>query len=425
MFKLHFRDRNNEKHIMYYDQHTSDLLDHNKNPYLVHNEQNLVWKEAIKISKENPGTKVKAPSTLKIQLGLGCNYSCSYCLQSSQIHKSSASSTRDAEIFIKTLDVWLEGSPKRIEFWGGEPLLYWKKIELLVPELQKRFPNAEYIIITNGTLLNKEIVDKLDEWNFGVGMSHDGPGQAVRGDDPFMNEEIKKNIDYAVSVLGKKRKMSFNSVLTSVNYDVEKIIEWFSKIYPEMPVTFEGVVHDYNGEGTNSRFTEEQLKDLTKNLTLQIIYGSAVQGSIATKMKDFADSLINKRPSSALYQKCGMDMQDKLAVDLLGNVITCQNTGGQGEHKIGHVKSFDKISLTTSTHWSFKEECQSCPVLQLCKGSCMYLEGDNWSASCNAEFAYNKAIFAGMLYHITGMILERIEGNMIRPKLPGDTNENQ
>lgn len=414
MFILHMSDKDGNKKLLKYDQHTSSLTDENDIPLFT--PEDTKWNAAITINKELPGKKVKAPSRLKIQLGLGCNYSCSYCLQSSHIHKAAASSTADAQIFLKTLDTWLEGTPNQIEFWGGEPLLYWKKLEVLVPELKNRYPNARLLMITNGTLLTKEIVDQLVDWDFNVGISHDGPGQSVRGDDPFENPEIKENIDYAVVRLGEKQKMSFNAVLTTKSYDVEKVISWFKEIYPLTPVTFEGVVHNHNNN-SDSMFTEEQLQDLTRNLTLQLIYKTAIAGSIADKMNDFVLSLSKRRPSTALYQKCGMDREDQLAVDLLGNVLTCQNVGGKSEHKIGHVRSFDKISLNTSVHWSFREECQSCPVLQLCKGSCMYLEGNDWAASCNAEFAYNKAIMAGTLFHLTGMVLEKIEGTMIRPQI--------
>jgi hypothetical protein len=38
-----------------------------------------------------------------------------------------------------------------------------------------------------------------------------------------------------------------------------------------------------------------------------------------------------------------MDSPDAIAVDLRGNVMTCQNTGAKGAHKIGHVADFDAI----------------------------------------------------------------------------------
>lgn len=416
MFRLHLTARDGSKHVLLYDQHTS-VLTREDGSFLIAPEPRTKWEEFVPVSKDNPGKKIRAPKRLKIQLGLGCNYSCSYCLQSAEIHKASATSTRDAEIFLKMLDRWLEGKPERIEFWGGEPLLYWKKIEVLTPELKRRFPDAEMVMVTNGTLLTDEIIDRIDEWDFSVAISHDGPGMRLRGPDPLDDPEKLLMIDRLIKLRTPKHKFSFNAVLTPVSYDVEKVIEWFKERWPEVVVSFEGVVHDYLGNA-ESRFTEEQLSDLTSNLALQIACGTAVKSPmIQRKMNDFLQSVQYQRPSKALWQKCGMDRDDAIAVDLLGNVMTCQNVGGQGEHKIGHVNSFDKISLTTATHWSLRDECSSCPVLQLCKGSCMYQEGDQWAASCHAEFALNKAVLAGSLFYLTGMLLERIEGYMIRPQL--------
>ena len=91
-------------------------------------------------------------------------------------------------------------------------------------------------------------------------------------------------------------------------------------------------------------------------------------------------SIQRQRPIEALGQKCGMDQPDAIAVDLRGNVMTCQNTGAKGAHKIGHVADFDAIALDTATHFAFREECMACPVVQLCKGSCMFLEGEFFQA---------------------------------------------
>ena len=52
-----------------------------------------------------------------------------------------------------------------------------------------------------------------------------------------------------------------------------------------------------------------------------------------------------------------MDSPDAIAVDLRGNVMTCQNTGAKGVHKIGHVADFDGIALNTATHFAFRLEC--------------------------------------------------------------------
>lgn len=416
MFILHMSDREGENHVLKYDPHTSTLIREDGQAVVAPGEGILQnWEEVVPVSKDKPGKKSNAPKRLKIQLGLACNYSCSYCLQGHQIAKAAATSTKDVMRFLDGLDDWLVGSPERIEFWGGEPFLYWKKIEVLVPELRKLFPKARISTVTNGTLLTKEIVDKLMEWEIAIGISHDGPAQHVRGPDPFDDPKMIEVFEYAAETLTTRNLMGFNAVLSTASYDPDAVIDWFLQRFPNVPVTFEGVVHDYEGS-TNSRFTQAQLKDLTETVAFQIMRGTATRaGSISQRVSDFFLSLANRRPSYSLSQKCGMDKADSIAVDLLGNVMTCQNVGGQGEHKIGTVNDFSKIRLHTSTHWSHKEECTNCPVLQICKGSCMYLEGDQWIASCNAEFAYNSGVLAGALFVLTGLVLRRIEGHIVRP----------
>ena len=75
--------------------------------------------------------------------------------------------------------------------------------------------------------------------------------------------------------------------------------------------------------------------------------------------REFYASIQRRRPIEALGQKCGMDSPDAIAVDLRGNVMTCQNTGAKGVHKIGHVDDFSAIALDTATHFAFRPECVS------------------------------------------------------------------
>ena len=125
---------------------------------------------------------------------------------------------------------------------------------------------------------------------------------------------------------------------------------------------------------------------------------------------------MTKRPSSAVGQKCGMDRSDNIAVDLKGNVLTCQNESPvevsfNGEsHLIGSVDDFDNIKLKSSTHWSFRDNCAKCPVLQLCKGSCMFLHGPLWELGCDNSYSDNIPYFMSAIELLTGYIPYYIEG---------------
>lgn len=44
-------------------------------------------------------------------------------------------------------------------------------------------------------------------------------------------------------------------------------------------------------------------------------------------------------------------------------------------------------------------------VVQLCKGSCMFLEGDFFKQSCANEFAFNMGIMMAAVWHLTGKVV--------------------
>jgi uncharacterized protein len=52
-----------------------------------------------------------------------------------------------------------------------------------------------------------------------------------------------------------------------------------------------------------------------------------------------------------------------------------------------------------------QSECMSCPVVQLSKGSCMFLERDLFKQSCANEFAFNMGIMMAAVWHLAGMVI--------------------
>ena len=130
---------------------------------------------------------------------------------------------------------------------------------------------------------------------------------------------------------------------------------------------------------------------------------------------EYINSISTERPAYSLGQKCGMDEIDTIAVDLRGNVLTCQNVSAAStspsgnQHLIGHVSQMDKIKLNTSTHWSARKECVGCPVLQTCKGACMYLQGNLWDFACNNAYTDHVPFLAAAIESLTGYLPYYIE----------------
>lgn len=421
VYTLHCRTRSGNAVALRYAPHTSELLDASGRP-LLQDARAASFASVEAVAPTRPGRKSREVHTLKIQLGLGCNYACSYCSQATAAADAPVTRTADADRFLAGLDGWLQGSPRAIEFWGGEPFLYFAKLRRLVPALRRRFPDAVFVVVTNGTLLDAEILDFIERWDLTLAVSHDGPGQHLRGPDPFEDEARAHWLRTLWLRRGReRRRVLFNVVLTPANADIAATARWFAERLGDEQVGLqvEGIVSVYDDRTLHGAgcWSEADYATLHHSIVEGFVHGEALRfQGLRDKARDFIGSLQHRRPSSALGQKCGMDRPDQLAVDLQGRVMTCQNTGAQGRHHLGDVESVEQVRLDTAMHWSHRTGCIHCPVLQLCQGSCMYLQDDHFSRSCENEYRYHLAILAGALQSATGLRLEEITGDIRRPQ---------
>lgn len=407
----------NEQTTLYYNNATSELLDAERNPMFVDAAASEVsWGKAFAVSSATPGNKANI-KTLKISLGLSCNYECSYCNQRFMPHADSTNPD-DVQGFVDGLDAWVKEPPSRIEFWGGEPLVYWKTLKPLAELLRTKYPDAHFNMITNGSILDGEKNEWIDRMGFGIGLSHDGPGYHARGLDPLDNPEQKAWIMDLWKRLGPQR-MSVNAMVHRDNKSRAAVESFLVKHFGEEILIGEGAYIDpYDEGGLASSLQSEGEAIEFRNQALQEIRDGKVNRFQLTNKKvvDFIESIVNRRPAESLGQKCGMDREENIAVDLKGNVITCQNTTVAGiapnglSHNLGHVSDLENVKLKTATHWSHRDECPDCPVLQLCKGSCMYLEGQLWDVGCDNSYSDNIPFLAAAIEVMTGFLPFYIEG---------------
>lgn len=420
VFKIKaIKDQNKEIKEFIYDNQNSTLVDAETNQSVVQNiEVKRLFDNVPVVSKETPLGK-KTPRTLKISLGLSCNYECEYCSQRF-VPRADETNPDSVDNFINRLDSWVKQPPEKIEFWGGEPFVYIKTLKPLAERIKEKYPTADLSVITNGSLLNKEINEWLDNMGFFVAVSHDGPGQPVRGPDPLEDPEKKEAILDLYKRLHHKNRFSFNSMMNSYNPSREKIQNFFIELTGDKNITIgEGLFIDpYDEGGLSTSLPTESHMYAYRNLAFYEMRKGAMSNFTNVKQKtaDFVNSIRVKRPAKMVGQKCGMDKEDNIAVDLNGNVITCQNVSHvsrapNGEsHKIGHISDFENIKLNTATHWSKRPECSNCPVLHICRGSCMFLEGNLWEVACNNAFSDSIPIFAAAIEFLTGYVPIHIEG---------------
>jgi uncharacterized protein len=384
-------------------------------------------------SKKSPLKKSKNITKLKIQMGLSCNYSCDYCSQKF-VGRPPETSKKDIEDFMKKLEVleFTEQQGLSVEFWGGEPFVYWKTMKPLAEAIMEKFSHwknrPKFSVITNGSILTRDICAWLYYMGFYVSISHDGPGQSVRGPDPFEDEEAKKIVLEFYKIMKPQGRISFNSMLNSKNKDRKAIHDWFINFTgdPQVPLGEGALVDAYDLDGmNNSLSTKQEHFEFRRNSfnDIRSNNGYIGFGTILQKIDGFTNSVMNQQPASGLGQKCGMDDQHVLAIDMKGNVLTCQNvsaveTAMNGEsHLGGNLDDYDNVELKSATHWANREECSKCPVLHMCKGSCMFLDGQFWKTTCDNAYSDNIALFALAFEKMTsGYIPLYINSNELPPE---------
>ena len=423
LFEIHAERQGGDSKIFYYDNETNTLTSQDGSvfEYPEGTWQSEGQEEYKPFDKDHPLKKSKSIQLLKIQLGLGCNYSCDYCSQKF-VERAPETSKKDIDAFLEKLDVleFDEAKGLKIEFWGGEPFVYWKTFKPLAEAILDRFShwkhNPQFSVITNGSILNEEMIDWLMMMNFSVSISHDGPGQAVRGPDPFDDPEQKKRLLGFYRMMTRLKKgISFNPMMNSKNKSRKAVYDWFVELTGDKNIRLGegGIVDAYDEDGiTNSLQTLKEHFEYRQTAFADIFHSDGQIGfvGIIDKIDHFTQDVLSHSHSKYLGQKCGMDNEHVLAVDLRGNVMTCQNvssleTGKNGEsHHGGNLDDYDNVEIKTSTHWSNRKECSSCPVLHLCKGACMFLDKKFWDISCANSYSDNVALFALSIQKMTGYI---------------------
>lgn len=352
---------------------------------------------------------------LRIVLGTKCNYKCAYCSQSFNAPEEQSTTIEDARIFFDRLDEWLVGEPKRIELWGGEPLVYLKFLQDLLPKLREKFPNAQITTITNGSLLTDEIVDFLVKYKVCFSISHDAYGQSIRGDDILTDPEKVRIIDRARhlvnSLTAPKQSFTFNTTYNKKVLDPIKTKEFFTQYFgKDIVVSSDPVLAVGRADVDNETLpNDEELQEFAENVATAVLLPAQCSSySLFRYVNLFFDSLKNALPLDKVGQKCDVDRDSSLVVDILGNVYTCQNFVKKGYEK-GSVYAFDDIDIRDVQHFSNRKSCKSCPFVHLCMGGCPAIQGNAFAKTCRVKIAYYSGLFIGAIFKATNLIPQSIE----------------
>ncbi|MGD2090277.1 MAG: radical SAM protein [Candidatus Aminicenantes bacterium] len=366
----------------------------------------------------------KGLSQIIIEVSRICNCNCAYCATSGKYSKSKNFKIHmSRETCRKAVDFFCEralnSEDAYISFYGGEPLLRFDLIRETVEYVKTKYQNKKYSfnLTTNGTLINKEILDFLIENDFSIMVSLDGPEHINDRYRRFKNgkgsfKRILKNLEF-IREYNKdyySSRVSISCVLAPPFDKIDDILDFFStyKIFKEIKdkirsntVDTSGTsfIEDFDlGDSFNDystisnkfieRFKKAILDNNLNNLTIE-------KTQVYNILYNFA-----KRAVKSLYDHvqplgaCHIGMR-RVFVTTNGDFYICERAGDN--YKIGcvdHGFDYERIAFYYRKLEEVLEDCRSCWAIIYCE-RCWALIGnlDEFTGKRKEEFCtMNKKI---------------------------------
>lgn len=384
--------------------------------------------------------RFKNPTNLRIFLGGYCNFRCKYC---SQEHTEKELITPDKlKDFMKSLDAHLDmSSLNLVQFWGGEPLMYWDAICYLMDAFMERLPRIGFSMVTNGSRMNETIAKRiLSMDNFGLILSHDGPGQHLRtiseATDALRNKRLKSlflTIAKEKCAHGDKRtfanegrNFAVNPVLTVANNNLPELVAWYDETFgvevpiaeciPLIPTSTEmmaltpfDIGDVYFSEGVLLYSAAKYARMIYNTFTtmpLERFDNYNLQYKLFLAKVLSPDFQVNSTKAS-----CFTTDPYVLTLDIDGNILPCQTYHNRrcGNINVPVKKSDERIldglvELPVLNNWKKRSECHNCPALPFCMGGCPYLSEDAHEIDCKIKLTHYHGLVCVYLDKIADML---------------------
>jgi uncharacterized protein len=330
--------------------------------------------------------------TLAIVLGMECNFGCLYCFEGKQKGKKDMDDKTADQLIIFIKKHFKPGKKKLLlQFYGGEPLLYTKRIvylaERLKPFIEEMGAEFCFDLVSNGSLLTEQVVDKLNRWGLdGIKVTIDGPPDNHNSFRPFKSGV--KSFDIIVENITKVCRKT--KIRMGGNY-TDKTFHDFATVLDLL--SLKGI-------------TPDKIERVSFNIVMQVndkITSNEFVGGCATINEPWLckgalhvrqEVMRRGYPVAELGPEvCAVEVDDAYTVHYDGSLYKCVTWVGHEQYRIGDVWQGVTENYQEShslNHWRQEEKCQKCAYLPLCFGDCRYMvyqrDGHMGNVDCRKPF---------------------------------------
>lgn len=327
--------------------------------------------------------KAKRLSKLTVICTYACNLNCQYCFyKDRQDEYQYTQGMLQPEVLIETIHGLLEEYPEGIEtivFFGGEPLLNFEAIKKVVPQIielykEKNVAPADFGIITNGTIMNQEIIDFLNEYKVILTVSIDGTKEIHNEMRKFKlgngsYEQIVENIHR----LREKREFALYVEMTLnkkhiLAYKPNEAIKWLKEIEQ---MGFDGIELGVVDHSKSDIAITEADKEIFKQMYSEMQEYLFENMFHENGMKCLSSIRILKRMQSKEYSivPCGAGI-NSLVLDWNGIIAPCYLLIDKKAFSMGSIeegfKENKRVEEFLASYEKKPLECENCWMRNIC-----------------------------------------------------------
>lgn len=269
----------------------------------------------------------------------------------------------------------------KVEFWGGEPLIYLDEIKYIIDRTINK-PLA-FFMVTDGSLLDLDFAKYCIDKNMFISIEYGGTSQHLRNnidilDNPVVLECITYLLDTKPYTSGFDT-VKFNIAMIDGNYSVKLNKEYISK---KLDISKERI--KLNGEGSMYNIKPNMnvinIKDIYSNIMSNALIDYQT-GHLQFYRRILRFLLVIRFRSriETLTTKCGIGSKNVDLKTVGDNIVTCQNIN----------YPFDILYFKDRT------KCKDCIAAHICKGGCPAIPETSsvFSINCDVKYQESLAIF--------------------------------
>ncbi len=310
---------------------------------------------------------VPRPLDITITTTLKCNARCVYCYEKG---------VNQADVFVGAEEriiefIKIHGDAKKVQlvWFGGEPLMNEKFIDTLSERLTNEGISYVSYIITNGSLLNENIIkNKFKLWNLkNMQITLDGTKKIYESRKNYRNSAEGEFYKIINSIKEAAQRDVFVHIRLNIDrYNRTDIIELLKEI-DNIFSSYENVVfYPAFITGSKEPLSDEEKVAFIREMLLAVKNIKKLTASTKFYSYPRMHACMNGDPKS-------------FSIDVDGNIFTCEHYVGISKKRIGTLKNGIAEEDIRGKKIRFREECNECVFLPKCYGGCAsnFAEGDS------------------------------------------------